>query len=244
MVSWAVRKKQLSLALALSAWVLSTPTLAQKTAEPVPGPAAQAAPDVGEGLRKACAAWREEGPSEVLKVALRVPALRYDEGTLAVTLADRLALPESPRGTMDLVPDAATDVDSELAAAEASRLMRAQADGKLQTELYFELVRGRMNNSPCLTIAGGRHLRVTVAPLAIGLSQGGREQLRLLSERGAVVMPQGKPELLIDNRSLVYDGDPQDRASIEDALRGLSGKATACYQRALQRGGPYSFAKD
>ena len=167
--------------------------------------------------------------------AQKLAALRYEEGALVLPVPERVGLEETPRGTMDLVPDEAVVADADVERDEAARLMRAQAEGKLQAVLYFQLARGRMSSTPCLVVAGGRHLRITMTPLAVSLQRDGREALRLFTERGAVIMPQGRPELTIASKFLIFDGEAADRPAIEEALAGLLPRAGACYQQALTR---------
>lgn len=221
-------KKSLALSVALATGMLALPTLAP--------PAAQAQERTGaDALRRACTSWRDGEPGPVFTAAVRGAALRYEEGALVLPVPERVGLEETPRGTMDLVPDEAVVADADVERDEAARLMRAQAEGKLQAVLYFQLARGRMSSTPCLVVAGGRHLRITMTPLAVSLQRDGREALRLFTERGAVIMPQGRPELTIASKFLIFDGEAADRPAIEEALAGLLPRAGACYQQALTR---------
>lgn len=216
-------KKSIALAFALAAGLLSGPTQAQERST------------TADTLRRACSTWREGDTGPIFTAPLRTAALRYEDGGLVLPIPERIGVEDSARGTMDLVPDQPVEADSEMGMEEAARLMRAQADGKLQAVLHFQLARGRMTSTPCLVVAGGRHLRVTVTPLAVSLQRDGREALRLFTERGAVIMPQGRPELTVAGKHLIFEGDAGDRPAIEEALSGLLPRAGACYQQALAR---------
>ncbi|MCS6912057.1 MAG: hypothetical protein NZ890_02330 [Myxococcota bacterium] len=214
------------------------PSTQPAAAQPVAGrPSTQAGvlSGPGEQLRRLCAAWQPEGRPPLVEAPFRAPPLRYEGGRLVLELAQAATVEDGVRGLVEILPAEAEQAAAPMGLTEGARLMRAQAAGELEARMGFYPERGRLLPTPCLSLGGGRVLRVRVQPLWVGLWLEGKEQVRLYTEQGEVLAPQGQPVAQVDVRGLVFDGDGHDLEVLRAALPALAPRAGACYQQALGR---------
>lgn len=191
----------------------------------------------GDSVRQFCRTFQDEAEPRLFAADVKPPALSYQEGALWADLSRPFLIEESQRGLVEVFSGQPTEAGATMAVQEGGRLVKAQATGKLTARLVFSPQRGSLTPTPCLVLSGGRVVRVRATALWLSLLIDGREQARLLTEDGERLVPRGQPDVQIDAKGLVYDGDPQDLDGLRPAVQQVQKPALQCYQRALSQEG-------
>lgn len=204
----------------------------------LPAPARAQDQATAAGLRRLCESWREDGPPRALWFDVPAPQLQYGGGELQLALSRAMTVEEGPQGLVEIFPGQPILAMAALPVAEGSRLIAAQAAGRLRARIVFLPEHGPITQTPCLLVAG-RVTRVRIAPLWVRLFEGLREQARLVTERGADyrIADAGpeKPEVQINPKDLVFSGEAHDAELFGPALQALRERSLGCYQRILQK---------